>query len=335
MVFAMFDSKGTKLLSFESSRYSLIQYLGRQGGASDVRTVSVSSDSSCLDSSAPSSTSNAPTASSSSTGSSSTTSSTPSNTQTSEEGSTSVGAIIGTAVGSIIALAVLVTLGMFFLRRRRKARTWRHSRRNTSVDLLGKPGGHGGPVSHVYAYPHPTIAPYASEGLASHDSLNVIPGRSQHDGSSGTSPFLPTSHSQDQYQPEPYILPPLGSPSATTVTDQDGRSRRASASQSQSSSARRKASLAGVHNYSQPTRFVVHTDLEEIQPDENGVVELPPQYTPHRTPIPAEQIASMQMHVPSTPQGHAVNQASQLLPRSRPLSPFADEAAVPDIHESP
>jgi hypothetical protein len=38
-----------------------------------------------------------------------------------------------------------------------------------------------------------------------------------------------------------------------------------------------------------PTRFVLHTDVDELQPNEDGVVELPPQYSDHRVPILQQQ----------------------------------------------
>lgn len=53
------------------------------------------------------------------------------------------------------------------------------------------------------------------------------------------------------------------------------------------SSARRKAAMAGETTY-RPTRFIVHQDLEEAVPqDEGDVVELPPQYSESRTPLHA------------------------------------------------
>jgi hypothetical protein len=34
-----------------------------------------------------------------------------------------------------------------------------------------------------------------------------------------------------------------------------------------------------------PARFILHTDVEEIEPDENGFIELPPQYSANRRPL--------------------------------------------------
>ncbi len=45
--------------------------------------------------------------------------------------------------------------------------------------------------------------------------------------------------------------------------------------------------MAGMSSYNVPTRFIVHQDLEEAQPpDEGDIVELPPQYSERRAPIP-------------------------------------------------
>jgi hypothetical protein len=50
-------------------------------------------------------------------------------------------------------------------------------------------------------------------------------------------------------------------------------------------STQRKAAMAGVTGYA-PSRFIVHTDAEDELPEPNGegVVELPPQYSERRGP---------------------------------------------------
>ncbi len=35
----------------------------------------------------------------------------------------------------------------------------------------------------------------------------------------------------------------------------------------------------------EPARFILHTDAEEITPDEDGFIELPPQYSENRRPL--------------------------------------------------
>jgi hypothetical protein len=39
---------------------------------------------------------------------------------------------------------------------------------------------------------------------------------------------------------------------------------------------------AGQTTYQPPTQFIVHTDADDVVPDVNGLVELPPQYSEHR-----------------------------------------------------
>lgn len=57
----------------------------------------------------------------------------------------------------------------------------------------------------------------------------------------------------------------------------------ASGSQSvASASAQTAAMAAGQTAYQPPARIIVHTDADDVVPDDNGVVELPPQYSEHR-----------------------------------------------------
>lgn len=53
-------------------------------------------------------------------------------------------------------------------------------------------------------------------------------------------------------------------------------------SESSISAAQRKANMAGVSSY-KPSRFILHTDIEDtVPPETEEVVELPPQYTERR-----------------------------------------------------
>ena len=45
----------------------------------------------------------------------------------------------------------------------------------------------------------------------------------------------------------------------------------------------RKANMPSPRN--QPAQFIHHTDIEETNPDENGFIELPPQYSANRRPL--------------------------------------------------
>ncbi|KAJ3572521.1 hypothetical protein NP233_g3020 [Leucocoprinus birnbaumii] len=102
---------------------------GRQGGASDVLVVGNSNDQTCLNGSSPSSTSAAPTTTQNQTTKKPTKSATSSHTPAatssapaSSSGGSSAGAIAGTVIGVLLFIAVVVTLGMFFLKKRREAR---------------------------------------------------------------------------------------------------------------------------------------------------------------------------------------------------------------------
>jgi hypothetical protein len=58
------------------------------------------------------------------------------------------------------------------------------------------------------------------------------------------------------------------------------------------SSGQRKSGMAGLTGY-KPSRFVLHTDAEDdIPPNEDGVVELPPQYSATRPPAKGLQQAT-------------------------------------------
>lgn len=107
----------------------MVDAAGRQGGSSDARIVANSDDRSCLNGLSPSSTSALPTSSTDAP-----TSQKPTNTATStgaapsasssepaSSGGTSIGAIAGTVIGALLFLAVVITLGLFFLKRRRAA----------------------------------------------------------------------------------------------------------------------------------------------------------------------------------------------------------------------
>src|SRR6267154_122551 len=81
---------------------------GRQGGSSDLMTVALSNDVSCLNATSPSSTTSVP--SSTSSGVVTTSSGASPTSSQSTSSSSNVGAIAGTVVGCAIAIAALVTL---------------------------------------------------------------------------------------------------------------------------------------------------------------------------------------------------------------------------------
>lgn len=241
--------------------FALTDSRGRQGGSAEVRTVGQSGESSCLGQSPPQSTQNAPTATNTAKPSPS-----PSNGD-----KPSVALIIGAVLGTLLVIACAVSFALFYIRRRRARKAWspgntRHSRFTQSIDLL-----HGGP------------------GSQGHGDRPVSPYDDPHTGN------LPLGH-----EPDPYMLttPTTNERYADTASsagaagvgaaggNAHGRAHRPSMTATNASSAaRRKAEMAGVAAYQPASRFILHTDIEEAQPNSDGFIELPPQYSASRAPL--------------------------------------------------
>ncbi|KAF4622940.1 hypothetical protein D9613_001740 [Agrocybe pediades] len=314
-------ARGTSMVFF------MFDALGRTGGSSDLVTVGSSDDSSCLNGSSPSSTSNPPSSTGTSTGS------TPANTQSSppqssssdpaSKNNVSIAAIAGTVIGSLLFLAVIITLGLFFLRKRRDsaAAAKRISQRmNIGFDPapdFGPPappiGLYPGSAHTTYPYASTPSSPYPSNpfldshGASSQNpSIHQLPSTNATENGalnryssttaqlsvgphSGYLPYTQTYPPNFNYPPEmlsppdPYIR---ATPSdaefdpLTLLPEQEPLRNRTTMSSSQL-----KASSSSQAPY-RPTRFVLHTDVEDAipGPDEDGVVELPPQYSERRAP---------------------------------------------------
>jgi hypothetical protein len=233
--------------------FTLVDSNQRLGGTTDIIPVGYSSDTSCLNSTSPTSTG----------------ASGPSQTSTPRHGGSSNGAAIGGGVGGGIA-ALLLALGLlFYIVRRRKHQALRDGdpklasggkkpavRRMHSIDLLPERG------DRVAQYPlntHPLVS-------------------SENEGPS-------------DYEPVPYVLPPPVAGVSEGLLLESGLDRGDSESfdAGGGSSARSKAAMASQDRSSTavapnaPARFVVHTDagsvLDEDEEDEEDYAELPPQYT--------------------------------------------------------
>ncbi|THH20237.1 hypothetical protein EW146_g1075 [Bondarzewia mesenterica] len=228
MVFAMFDAKGNF------------------GGTSDVRVVGATDDTSCLNSTSPSSTMQLSSTTSISTSASSSTSSSSS---ASASPSLSSGTVVAIVVGGLVGTISIVSLVAFFVFRRRG-----NSRDNKGqfIDL------------HEHD-PSTTLLP---QGLYQPDPFPLstpTPAMYHHASISSTSLISP--------------LPTLDNPRYAGTSLSSGTSRKAS--MMESSDQRRE-----------PSRFIIHTDAADELPDENGVIELPPQYSEVRRPIPGFSIPS-------------------------------------------
>ncbi|KAF8846315.1 hypothetical protein BDN67DRAFT_1019991 [Paxillus ammoniavirescens] len=303
--------------------FALTDAQGRTGGSSDLELVALSNDASCLGASSPSSTGSATPSSTSA--STTITSPTPSQTQTSSSG-VSIAAIAGTAAGALIAVAALVTLVLFCIKRRRYGRSphglppARISRRVNSMDLDVGPTD----FQHTAVYPFPyqtdsvaRLAPPIGPGSATPSSFFPE--------TSSVHPSVPSVH------PDPYNFPP--SPhthqqhSRATSNTESFLGFGETTNSSMSSSGRRKAAMAGMTNHQVPARFIVHTDAADVIPANDAeVVELPPQYSERlrsAAPVVQQRPMSTATQYSSTDLAYApgsyVDEPSQATPHPPPL----------------
>jgi hypothetical protein len=84
-----------------------------------------------------------------------------------------------------------------------------------------------------------------------------------------------------QYEPRPFNLSSSSNLHSRSTSKTDSVSPFADGEFSQAG--RQKAAIAGVPA-NKPSRFILHTDVDEAIPDEVDIVELPPQYTDRRQP---------------------------------------------------
>ncbi|TFL06767.1 hypothetical protein BDV98DRAFT_164057 [Pterulicium gracile] len=285
-------ASGTQIL------FAMFDSTGRIGGATDILNVASSDERSCLNNNSPSSTATAPPTATSPTESESS----PPPTGSSDEensggggggGGISMAAIAGTVVGAILFLAMVLTLAIFFIRRRKDNESGsfvpgstfdrRRSRRqyHPSLDLNGDDDGND---------------PFTAGSQAAFFPQNNQP-RTPGDYS------LPEGH-----QPSPFVLSPL--PPSSASSQYHGRNgggsqyqipdspvdMQSQADTSTLSAGQRKRMASGSLSYNKPARFIMHTDLDdtETRPNEDGVIELPPQYTERRTQPSASQPSTSQ-----------------------------------------
>ncbi|KAK0208080.1 hypothetical protein DFS33DRAFT_408619 [Desarmillaria ectypa] len=258
---------------------------GRQGGSSDVKNVGTSTDQSCIDDSSPSSTA-APSSTSSASSTTMTTSAAAS--ETTSSSGTPIGAIAGTVLGGLVFLAAAITLALFFLRRKRdRANRYddgtdlgRHSRRlQSDIDLVD---GYD-TRSHANT-PSGSAFPFFDRGT---DYASSTPGSEAPDH---------YSHGMPDSPPNPFVSPRDYDQGPTSIDPFTAHHHSQPSSSQTMSSAQRKAAMAGAASYT-PSRFILHTDAEDAPlppPNEDGVVELPPQYSERKAPqsIPSGSSAS-------------------------------------------
>lgn len=263
-----------------SITFAMIDSHGRSGGSSDLKFVGDSDDSSCINSSSPTSTVNTNDLSTSGPSPSQQPSST-------SRSSLSSGAIAGIVIGVILGLLLAVLLVWYWKHRKARAEPsrlpeadssdphhrhlsiFRRTRHLRPVDLL-----HG----HVMSYaassslslprpgppksPTPEVSPFV---LNSSDSA---PGRLLTPSASERADI---SHIDDEEQQV------LVAPSDPTET-----ARRSSVSTSRVSE--KTGTLASSRNATSLPRLIVHNDIEDVEGDGDGsYIELPPVYSENRS----------------------------------------------------
>lgn len=133
-----------------------------------------------------------------------------------------------------------------------------------------------------------------------------------------SSPATPASYQETSPSTDPPVhadIPSTHQQHSRTNSNADGLAAFGDvASSSMSSSGRRKAAIAGMTSYQPVTRFIVHSDAEDLFPeDEAEVVELPPQYSERRTlaTVPTGERPASSMTGLSSTNGRHVDEPPQ------------------------
>lgn len=224
----------------------------------------------------------------------------------------------------------MITLGLFFLRK------WKED----SQSPYGGPGITSGMTGRR-----------RSQRLASVDLDSPNPIGPEYSQRSGLQAFVypaPNTASTALYtppislpqsgphEPNPFILPttpgyhPRQSSKSTALTPATSMSDDY-ASQGQ----QQKAAMAGISPY-KPTRFIVHTDVEEVESDVEAIFEVPPQYTDRRPP-PVDVKRQPSGSIQRQPSGSVQRQASTSMTRqastsARQRRPPSGNVSAEDLH---
>lgn len=186
-----------------------------------------------------------------------------------------------------MGLGLILAMVFLYLRRERKRRYGQsgpfayNGTRPKHDELDPTDGGDDVPPSHV-VQPYPYFAPATGPGSVQSQSQRLFPSTPGASGQSTVSLMRPVSYDESQsyagvlmHSRDNSLVEPA-SPFASSHpgTRDSGVSSSQDRSISMSSASRRKAAMAGVTPYqlNGPTRFILHTDAEEV-------VELPPQYS--------------------------------------------------------
>lgn len=174
-----------------------------------------------------------------------------------------------------------MTLGLFCLKRRQQR--GRNGDGHGGGDYRRRSGRLQSEVDLVAA--HDDVPNYAA---APGSAYGIFPQRDERD------PYIPNNRqSQNREYSNAFSSNPFGS-SQDRMDASDGTVAtvdpfmESQATTATMSSAQRKAAMAGVSAYT-PSRFILHTDVEDVlpPPNDDGVVELPPQYSERRALAPS------------------------------------------------
>lgn len=281
---------------------------GRKGGSSDIRVVGVTDDKTCLDSNSPTSASitPSPTASQiSSTGGVTSPTAGSDNAPASHKISGAV--IAGAIAAAVFAIATIIVLAIFLLRRRKKDGHQRFG----SIDLNDGPPGPNDQHPATVINPYPMTP--ASRSTTSPSQHNLLGSGSQYTRSdypptvSPPSTYTASAYGATGYGPlsaygdQSYHGTSLYATTAGSHARHHSNARSAATMSSNDrasmwdgttmTAAARKAAAAGIpaNPNPVPARFIMHTDLEDTVPPlpvQDEVIELPPQYSERRAPLP-------------------------------------------------
>ena len=276
-------ARGTSMIFFMTDSQ------GRQGGSSDIRSVGASDDNSCLDNSSPSATTDAPKPTQSSPLPSS-----PSATSTPSP--ISAASIAGAIIGSVLFLAVAITLALFFLKRMPNKDP--KSQMPTRVDLTDSDTGNHmyptGASSYDYPLPHPPNRRMDSGSYPGHFSPSDFKyPASEASFADSTSPHSPPALYPPQphhsYSPQSqYASVNMPASPSLQYGDKFGAYTKPTWTSDQhlaweTSTMQPKAASVGMP-FQPPSTYVLHADAEGLSPYDGGFVELPPQYFDRQGP---------------------------------------------------
>ncbi|KAI0328475.1 hypothetical protein GY45DRAFT_1372293 [Cubamyces sp. BRFM 1775] len=295
---------------------------GRQGGSSQVYTVGISDDATCLDKNSPATVAHPPSQTTSPTSKptkthtssgASTATSTAASDGSGSSSKTSSGTIAAAIIGCLVGAIVVGTLVWFYLRRRRGTSVLKGGIfgkfQKKEVDLMHDPTVP--PPAAVSPYPlyHPQAGSQADVYTPS-STVNLLGngnagagGRPSGDPYGTASAYAPSTVMFASQPSAPGsasiasgfpggVLPPPGHRGSIHDGSVHGGSV-SSWDQSVTSAMRRKAASAGVSPYAPSARFILHTDIEDDlpPPPDDEVIELPPQYSERRAPPPALDVS--------------------------------------------